>query len=64
MNKVLYFNNKKTQDKIKTFQNIFDKKINFTLKCSSQYEKNEKLFKSNSWSDSKSLNGKELKFQF
>ena len=27
-----------TQEKIQKLQNIFDKKINFTMKCSSQWE--------------------------
>ena len=37
MNKVFYFNNKKDPRKVKkNFQNIFDEKINFILKCSSQ----------------------------
>ena len=36
MNKVFYFNNKKTQQKIKNFENIFVKKINFSFKYSSQ----------------------------
>ena len=67
MNKVFYFNNIKLQEKIKIFQNIFDKKINFTLKCSSQdktvKENTKKPFKSNSWSDSKALYEKELKLQ-
>ena len=31
INKVFYFNNKKAQQKIKNFQNIFNKKINFTV---------------------------------
>ena len=52
--------------KIKNFQNIFDKKTNFTLQCSSQQKskrKYRKPFKSNSWSDSKTLDEKELKLQ-
>ena len=36
INKVFYFDNEKAQEKIKNFKNIFDKKNNFTFKCSSQ----------------------------
>ena len=45
---------------------IFDKKINFTLQCSSQQNRKRKYgkpFKSNSWSRSKTLDDKELKLQ-
>ena len=51
---------------MKNLQNIFDKKINFTLQCSSQQSSKRKYgkhFKSNSWSDSKTLDKKELKLQ-
>ena len=39
MNKVFYFNNKKTQEKIKNFQNIFDKKNNLFKLVKRKYEK-------------------------
>ena len=63
MNKVFYFNIQKIE---KNLQNIFDKKINFTLQCSNQQNNKRKYgnpFKSNSWSDSKTLDEKELKLQ-
>ena len=53
-----------TKKREKNLQKIFDKKINFTLQCSSQQNskrKYEKPFKSNSWSDSKTSDEKGLK---
>ena len=63
---VFYFNNNKDtspQEKIKIFQNIFDKKMISPLNLQANKRNYEKPFKCISWSDSHSLEGKELKFQ-
>ena len=54
----------KAQEKIKNFQNVFDEKINFTLKCSSQYKKIRETFQMFFMVrlTDFSLDGKELKF--
>ena len=62
LNKAFYFNNNKDRKRYKYFQNIFDKKINFTLRFQAR-RKYKKPFKPILWSDSETLDGKELKFK-
>ena len=61
MNKIFYFNNKKTQEKIKTFKISLIRKLISFLNVQANKRKYEKPFKSSSWSDSKTLDEKEIK---
>ena len=64
MNKVFYFSNNKDPRKYERISKYFDKKINFTPNVhKANKKKYEKPFKSISWTNSGTLDEKELKFQ-
>ena len=63
MNKVFYFSNNKDPRKYERISKYFDKKINFTPNVhKANKKKYEKPFKSISWTNSGTLDEKELKF--
>ena len=64
MNKFFYFNsNKDIRKDKKTFKTSLIRKLISLLNVQVNKRKYEKPFKSNSWSDSETLNEKELKLQ-